>query len=59
MARHFRTRPSEFLDIEDAYTAYCIDEACAYILGKIESGEEPQFKIEYTSFRDMYRHLGL
>lgn len=34
-------RPSELLEINDAYTAFCFDEACSYILGKIRQGEEP------------------
>lgn len=41
---------------DDTYTAYCFDEACAYIIRKLEEGEEPQFKVEYKSFADMYRH---
>ena len=44
MSKRFKVRPSEILDIEDAYTAYCFDEACVYILSKIENGEKPNFK---------------
>lgn len=44
------------LDIDDPYTAYCFDEACAYITRKIEEGEEPTFVNKFKSFTDMYRH---
>lgn len=37
-------RPSELLDIEDAYAAFCFDEACAFILKKLQDGEEPVIK---------------
>lgn len=39
------TRPSELLDIQDAYTAFCFDEACAFIISKIKDGEEPIIKV--------------
>lgn len=35
------TRPSDILGIEDAYTAFCFDEACAYITKRIQDGEKP------------------
>lgn len=35
------TKPSDILGIEDAYTAFCFDEACAYIIKRISDGEEP------------------
>lgn len=39
-------RPSELMDISDAYTAFCFDEACAYILKELKDGKEPIFKKE-------------
>lgn len=39
-------RPSELMDISDAYTAFCFDEACAYILKELKDGKEPVFKKE-------------
>lgn len=39
-------RPSELLEINDAYTAFCFDEACSYILSKIRRGEEPMPKVK-------------
>ena len=37
-------RPSDLMGIEDAYTAFCFDEACAYIISKMHDGEEPVVK---------------
>jgi hypothetical protein len=36
--------PSQILRIEDDYTAYCFDEACALIMSKIDNDEKPKFK---------------
>lgn len=68
MSKKFKVRPSEILEIEDAYTAYCFDEACVYILSKVENGEKPNFKKfdengevkakNYKSASDMYKDLG-
>lgn len=46
------------MDIDDPYTAYCLDEACGYIIQKIESGEKPRFSQKYKSFNDIYRQYG-
>jgi len=45
------------LGLTDVYTSYCFDEACAFILGKLENGEEPVFKSHYSNFSDMYKNL--
>lgn len=50
----YKVRPSTLLDITDPYTAYCLDEACTYMIGEVEKGEEPQFRKRYSSFKDMY-----
>lgn len=42
------------MDISDPYTAFCFDEACAYIMQKLEKGEEPQFKKKFKSFTELY-----
>lgn len=38
------TRPSELLGIRDTYTAFCFDEACAYIIKQLQDGREPVMK---------------
>jgi len=43
------------IDVVDPYTAYCFDEACAYITKELEEGKEPSFKAKYASFGDMYK----
>lgn len=54
-------RPSELLGIEDAYTAFCFDETCAYILKEIKDGKEPVVNLnstggsEYKRPSDLYR----
>lgn len=52
----YRCRPSTLLDISDPYTAYCFDEACAYITSKKENGEEPVFKTKFSSFKELYNY---
>lgn len=37
MSRQYGLRPSSLLDIDDAYAAYCLDEACLYIQCRIEN----------------------
>ena len=56
LANVYRCRPSSLLDITDPYTAYCFDEACAYITRKMEEGEEPSFRLKFSSFKDLYKH---
>lgn len=55
--------PSEIIDIEDEYTAYCFDEAIAYITMELLKGKTPNFrKIDqntgeekhYRSFSSLY-----
>lgn len=68
MARLYHIRPSEILKVQDEYTAYCLDQACAYITGMIQDGEKPNFNAlkkttqqsvkHYDSLRDMYEDLG-
>ena len=59
VAKVYDCRPSELLDIEDVYTAYCLDEACALIVTKMQQGETPTFKKEYKSFRDIYKQYNV
>lgn len=54
MSKRYNRTPSEILSIKDEYTSYCFNEACAYILGRLESGEEMQVKRQYGSFSDIY-----
>lgn len=49
MARTYQERPSNILGIDDEYTSFCFDEACAYIMSKIDNGENPKFVVENDS----------
>lgn len=55
MSQRYRLRPSEILEIPDPYTAFCLDEACALIMQKLDEGEEIQFEKRYKSFTDLYK----
>jgi hypothetical protein len=58
MVRIYNKRPSELIGIQDdAYTAYCLDEACALIIFRMDNGEEPVFRKHYTSFSAMYKNF--
>ena len=56
LAKIHRCRPSTFFGITDPYTAYCFDEACAYISRQIEEGNEPNFEKKFNSFTEMYSY---
>ncbi len=48
------------MGIEDGYTAYCFDEACAFIIKQIRDGKEPIMRVEsdkivYKKPSDLYR----
>ena len=40
VAAFYKQRPSAMMGIEDSYTAYCFDEACAFIQQKLKDGEK-------------------
>lgn len=68
MSKLYDVRPSVLLDIDDGYTSYCFDVACAYIISRIKDGEEPNFKVvdentnvekpHYNSLKEMYSKMG-
>lgn len=58
MSNLYKRTPSELLCIEDEYTGYCLNEACAYIQERINAGENPKFKTQFKSFKDLYAHYG-
>lgn len=56
------TRPSELIEIDDEYTAFCFDEVCAYIISRMRDGEEPVIGNKdikqaqgYTKPSDLYK----
>lgn len=57
MSQRYRKAPSEILAIDDPYTAYCLDEACAIIANKIDQKEEPAFVTHYKSYSELCRAI--
>lgn len=60
-ASAFGCRPSDLFNGElDGYDAYCLDEACAFILSKMKGGETPVFpdQLKFKSFKDFYKMYG-
>ena len=53
-SKFYKKTPSELLFITDEYTSFCLNQACAYIRGKIEQKEEPIFRPKYNSFSELY-----
>jgi len=35
--------PSEIINVEDEYVAYCFNQACSYAIGMIQDGKKPVF----------------
>lgn len=61
MSKVYNVRPSNIIGLVDDYTSYCFDEALAYIISKLEKGEEPRFpkKVKsYKSISEMYKSIG-
>lgn len=64
MSKKFSKQPSEILGIENSYDAFCFDEACVYIMYKLESGCEIKYQEEakeekhYQKLSDMYKDFG-
>lgn len=54
MAQTYKCRPSTIIHIKDEYTQFCFDEACAYIISKVQKGETPMFRKRYSSFTEAF-----
>jgi hypothetical protein len=54
-AKIWGVRPSELLCLDDSYTAYCFDEACAYVSNLLEAGKPlPTAAKRVSNFSDIY-----
>lgn len=66
MSKLYNCRPSEVMKLDDEYTAFCFDEACALIMIQLQKGETPNYttgkkkqkKVHYTNFKDLYKQYG-
>ena len=55
-------RPSDLIGGLDDYTAYCFDEACAFIIKRLKDGDEPIVtkKVQQKSYSrpsDFYKDI--
>lgn len=64
MSKLYGCLPSELLGVKDSYTAFCFNEACSYILLRLQNGDEMMrggkgrlSKEKYSSFSDLYRDV--
>lgn len=64
MSKQYRCKPSELVGIQDTYTAFCFNEACSYVMLKLDSGEQPVYPVltesekkqkEFKNFKDFYK----
>lgn len=46
LAKVYKKLPSEILGIDDEYTSFCFDEACAYITDRLQDKKRPQWEDE-------------
>lgn len=58
MVRLYQTPPSRLLSIEDPYAAWCLDEAVAYLLMRMQNGDKPRPK-KTEDNRALLRELGI
>lgn len=54
MSKRYNLRPSLLLNIEDEYTAFCFDEACAYVMARLDKGDEIIREKHYSTLSEMY-----
>lgn len=54
MAKHYKMRPSQIINLNSEYEAFCFDEACSYILNELnkEDHREPSFDEEKPKNND-------
>ena len=53
----YNKNPSEMLNIQDEYIAYCFDEACIYIFNKIQEGDIPNWIDEQSTVPENNNNL--
>ncbi len=54
-AKFYNEKPSKSLGIKDEYTAYCFDEACAFISLNISNNKVPSFNVESNDLIDFLK----
>ena len=57
LVQRYKKLPSEVLHIEDPYDAYCLDEACAYVMGELDSGKTFYVNTHFGSASELYKSV--
>lgn len=67
MAKQFNCLPSVILNIDDEYTAYCFNEACANLMMRLKADEKPVYREQkkenenkrnsYSNFSNFYENM--
>ena len=62
MSKLYNCLPSDIIGIEDNYTAFCFNEACAEIILRLQNEEKPIYREqeeqeEYSNFTDFYKNF--
>lgn len=64
MSKLYNCLPSDIIGVEDNYTAFCFNEACAEIILRLQNEEKPIYREqkeeqeEYSNFTDFYKNFG-
>ena len=65
MSKLYNCLPSDIMGIEDIYTAFCFNEACAEIMLRLQNEEKPIYREqrgkeqeEYSNFTEFYKKFG-
>ena len=57
LAKAYQVRPSQYIQLDDDYEAFCFDEACAVILSRTNQGERCNFSGESIKENDKKNNL--
>lgn len=57
MCRIYQKPPAELMGVEDPYEAYCLNEACAYIMAELNKGKEFYRGRSFSSFSKFYESI--
>lgn len=57
LVQRYKKLPSEILHIEESYDAYCLDEACAYIMSELDAGKTFYVEKRFRTASDLYKSI--
>lgn len=66
MSKEYNQKPSQIINLENDYIAYCFDEACVYLLAHLKDGKQLHFDGDenkqmkhFKSISEYYASLGV